>query len=205
MGWVEAGKQGLPGLEVPEAYGGSAAGDFRFNAVMAEELSKFNAAASSSFGIHTDGVAPYLVELGTEEQKQRWLPGWIDHVEHHDFGGGILTVTLFGDMDPSLYADLKATQEKGFGVASAEKTLRTWFHRADKKIGQVLEWKEQVNPPPGSSGIQIRLTFTELLEGYRPGRSVRVKCHDWLFVTMPPEERMKSLDEQKRSAVLSLP
>lgn len=25
---------------------------------------------------------------------------------------------------------------------------------------------------------------------------VRVKCHDWIFVTMPPEERMKSLDER---------
>ena len=40
---IEAGKQGLLGLEVPEAYGGSAAGDFRCNAVLAEELSKFNA------------------------------------------------------------------------------------------------------------------------------------------------------------------
>ena len=59
--WIEAGKQGLLGLEVPEAYGGSEARDFRFNAVMAEELSKFNAAASSCFGIHTDCVAPYLV------------------------------------------------------------------------------------------------------------------------------------------------
>ena len=52
--WVEAGKQGLLGLEVPQAYGGSEAGDFRFNAVLAEELSKFNAAASSCFGIHAD-------------------------------------------------------------------------------------------------------------------------------------------------------
>jgi len=74
--WIEAGKQGLLGLEVPEAYGGSEARDFRFNAVLAEELSKFNAAASSCFGIHTDCVAPYLVDLGTEEQKQRWLPGF---------------------------------------------------------------------------------------------------------------------------------
>jgi alkylation response protein AidB-like acyl-CoA dehydrogenase len=63
--WIEAGKQGLLGLEVPEAYGGSEARDFRFNAVFAEELSKFNAAASSCFGIHTDCVAPYLVDLGT--------------------------------------------------------------------------------------------------------------------------------------------
>lgn len=138
-------------------------------------------------------------------QKQRWLPGWIDQVEENDFGGGIVTLTLFGGMDPTLYAELKATQEKGFGVAAAEKTLRTWFHRADKKIGQVLQWKETENPPPGSSGIQIRLKFTELLDGYRPGRCVRVKCDNWAFVTMPPEERIKSVEDQKRSAVLGLP
>ena len=138
-------------------------------------------------------------------QKQRWLPGWIDSVEDNDFGGGIVTLTLFGGMDPSLYAELKATQDKGFGVAVAEKSLRTWFHRSDKKIGQVMEWKESPNPPPGSSGIQLRMKFTELLDGYRPGRCVRVKCHDWLFVTMPSEERVKTIEEQQRSAVFSLP
>ena len=138
-------------------------------------------------------------------QKQRWLPGWIDSVEDNDFGGGIITLTLFGGMDPSLYAELKATQDKGFGVAVAEKSLRTWFHRSDKKIGQVIEWKESENPPSGSSGIQVRMKFTELLDGYRPGRVVRVKCHDWLFVTMPSEERVKTTEEQQRSTLFRLP
>ncbi len=138
-------------------------------------------------------------------QKQRWLPGWIDSVEDNDYGGGIVTLTLFGGMDPSLYAELKATQDKGFGVAVAEKSLRTWFHRSDKKIGHVIEWKETDNPPPGSSGIQVRLKFTELLDGYRPGRVVRVKCHDWLFVTMPSEERVKTIEEQQRSNLFRLP
>ena len=138
-------------------------------------------------------------------QKQRWVPGWIDTVEDNDFGGGIVTLTLFGGLDPSLYAELKATQDKGFGVAVAEKSLRTWFHRSDKKIGQVLEWKEIPNPPLGSSGIQVRMKFTELLDGYRPERIVRVKCHDWPFVTMPSEERVKSAEEQQRSTVFSLP
>lgn len=138
-------------------------------------------------------------------QKQRWLPGWIDAVEHFDYGGGVVTLTLFGGMDPALYAELKATQEKGYGVAVSDKTLRTWFHRADKKIGQVLEWKESPNPPPGSSGVQIRLKFTELLDGYRPGHVVRVKCDNWIFVTMPVEERLKSLEDQKRSMTMGLP
>ncbi len=138
-------------------------------------------------------------------QKQRWLPGWIDSVEDNDFGGGTVTLTFFGGMDPSLYADLKSTQDKGYHVAVAEKTLRTWFHRSDRKLGQVIEWKEIENPLPGSSGIQVRMKFTELLDGYRPGRIVRVKSHDWLFVTMPSEERVKTVEEQKRSAVFRLP
>ena len=62
-----------------------------------------------------------------------------------------ITVTLFGGMDPSLYADLKATRDTGFWVATAETTLRTWFHRGDRKVGKVLDWTETANPPPGSS------------------------------------------------------
>ena len=73
--WLEAGRQGFLGLEIPEEYGGAGAGDYRFNAVLLEELNKVNAALGSCVGIHADITAPYLVELGTEEQKQRWLPG----------------------------------------------------------------------------------------------------------------------------------
>ena len=72
--WLEAGRLGFLGLEVGTEYGGSGAEDYRFNAVFNEELAKFGAAYASSFGIHADVVAPYLVELGTEEQKKQWLP-----------------------------------------------------------------------------------------------------------------------------------
>ena len=74
--WLEAGRQGFLGLQVPEEYGGGGVGhDYRFTAVFAEELSAVSAAFSSCLGIHCDVNAPYLVELTTPEQKQRWLPG----------------------------------------------------------------------------------------------------------------------------------
>ncbi|WP_122816014.1 acyl-CoA dehydrogenase family protein [Nocardioides pantholopis] len=73
--WLGAGRLGLLGLEIPEEYDGAGAGDYRFNAVLLEELNKVNAALGSCVGIHADITAPYLVELGTEEQKKRWLPG----------------------------------------------------------------------------------------------------------------------------------
>jgi alkylation response protein AidB-like acyl-CoA dehydrogenase len=75
--WIEAGKQGFLGLEVPEQYGGVDAGDYRFNAVLAEELSAVNMALPSCVAIHTDIVAPYLVHLTTPEQRERWLPGFV--------------------------------------------------------------------------------------------------------------------------------
>ncbi|MET8054704.1 acyl-CoA dehydrogenase family protein [Streptosporangium sp. NPDC005286] len=64
--WIEAGRQGFLGLGIPERYDGSAAEDYRYNAVLGEELAGVSAALSSSFGIHYDVVAPYLVELAGE-------------------------------------------------------------------------------------------------------------------------------------------
>ena len=72
--WLELGKQGFLGLNVPEAYGGVAVRDIRFSLILAEELSRLAFAYSSCVGIHTNCVAPYIVDLCTEQQKQRWLP-----------------------------------------------------------------------------------------------------------------------------------
>jgi acyl-CoA dehydrogenase len=71
--WLEAGKQGLLGMEVPEEYGGGGVADFRYNAVLVEENVRARA-SGVGFGLHNDVVAPYLLKLATEEQKQRWLP-----------------------------------------------------------------------------------------------------------------------------------
>ena len=73
--WLEAGKQGLLGLQVPEEYGGGGvAGDWRFSAVVTEELAGFSVALGSCWGIHADVNAPYLTRLTTPEQRERWLP-----------------------------------------------------------------------------------------------------------------------------------
>ena len=74
--WAEAGRMGFLAPEVPTEYGGAGAGDFRFNAVLGEEI---NARIMRGFGlaVHNDIVVPYLMRLGTEEQKRRWLPGMV--------------------------------------------------------------------------------------------------------------------------------
>ena len=54
--WPTFGGHGLLGLQIPEQYGGSAAGDFRYNAVLGE-LGKVSTSLSSCHGIHADIVA----------------------------------------------------------------------------------------------------------------------------------------------------
>ena len=137
-------------------------------------------------------------------ERQRWSPAWIDHVEVFDFGGGIVTLTLF-EVDQEIIDDFRKEKDDRIAVAVAEKTLRTWFHRSDRKFCKLVEWKEVKNPALGSSGIQLRLKFVELLSGYRPGACVRVKCDSWKFVSMPPEERISSRAEQESGSKMVLP
>ena len=74
--WTKAGERGLLCFDVDEAYGGPGIKDFRYNMVLAEEASRAGA-SGPGFAVHTDIIVPYLSALGTEEQKQRWLPGCV--------------------------------------------------------------------------------------------------------------------------------
>ena len=159
--WIEAGKQGLLGLEVPEAYGGSEARDFRFNAVLAEELSKFNAAASSCFGIHTDCVAPYLVDLGTQEQKQRWLPGFCS--------GEIITAIAM--TEPSGGSDLAALKSTAVRdgedwILNGSKTFITNGYQADLVVVAA-----RTSPEKGAKGITLFGVETGM-PGFERGRKL---------------------------------
>ena len=124
--WLAFGRQGLLGLEVPERYGGSAAGDFRYNAVLGEEIGKVSMSLGSCHGIHADIVAPYLVELTTEEQRERWLPGFVS--------GEILTA--IGMTEPSGGSDLAAlkttaVRDGADWVLNGSKTFITNGYSAD--------------------------------------------------------------------------
>lgn len=77
--WRSAGEIGLLGLLVAEEYGGSGVDDYRFRYVVCEEVAH---SATTCFGmgmsLHDDVAIPYIQDLGTDEQKQRWLPGMAD-------------------------------------------------------------------------------------------------------------------------------
>jgi long-chain-acyl-CoA dehydrogenase len=143
--WLEAGKQGFLGLEIPEEYGGSEAGDYRFNAVLTEELSKVNMALPSCVGIHADIVAPYLVHLTTDEQRKRWLPGFCR--------GEILTA--IGMTEPGGGSDLAALKTTAVKdgddwIINGSKTFITNGYSADLVVVAV-----RTSPEKKAKGITL--------------------------------------------------
>ncbi len=74
--WTKAGDQGLLCFDVDEEYGGAGVKDFRYNMIIAEEMCRVGA-SGPGFPVHTDIIVPYISQLGTDEQKARWLPGLV--------------------------------------------------------------------------------------------------------------------------------
>lgn len=73
--WRKAGAAGLLGWEVPEEYGGLGIRDYRFNAIVSDEMFA-SGSVGIGLGVQNDILASYLVGLTTEDQKKRWLPGF---------------------------------------------------------------------------------------------------------------------------------
>jgi len=162
--WKEAGKQGLFGLDIPEEYGGAGAGDYRFNAISAEEIAAFNGAVSSCFGIHADVCPPYLVDLGTDEQKQRWLPGMAS-------GDLICAIAMTEPSGGSDLAALKTTAVRaddstGDWIINGSKTFITNGYQADLVIVAT-----RTDPSKGAKGITLFMV-EDGMEGFSRGRKL---------------------------------
>ena len=74
--WQGAGELGYIGFMMPVQYGGGGVDDFRFNAVIDEEIARYGG-PSPSLSLQNDVVGPYFSSLANDEQKARWLPGII--------------------------------------------------------------------------------------------------------------------------------
>ena len=74
--FTEAAKAGVLGFNIPEEFGGGGARDFRFNAILGEELARHPVSDGlAGVGLSNDIVIPYFTDLTDDEQKRRWLPG----------------------------------------------------------------------------------------------------------------------------------
>lgn len=158
--WEEAGKQGFLCMDVPEVYGGGGAEDFRFNAIVTDELARAGA-SGVGFSIHNDMVVPYLRDLGNEAQKRRWLPQLAS-------GKAIGAVAM---TEPNTGSDLAAVQ------TTAERNGDHYLLNGQKTfisngiLNDLVIVVAKTNPGAGSRGISL-LAVERSMEGYERGRNL---------------------------------
>jgi alkylation response protein AidB-like acyl-CoA dehydrogenase len=158
--WLKAGEQGLLGMDVPEEYGGGGVKDFRYNAILAAEVSRVEA-SGLGFGLHNDVVAPYLIDLCTDEQKARWLPGFVR--------GEIITAIAM--TEPGAGSDLQGLQttarrDGDEWVLNGSKTFITNGINADLVIVVA-----RTDPDAGARGFSL-LVVERGMPGFERGRNL---------------------------------
>ncbi|MFG1824828.1 acyl-CoA dehydrogenase family protein [Microbispora bryophytorum] len=158
--WKKAGELGMFGFSVPEEYGGSGITDFRYNMVIVEEVIRVGA-SGLGFGLHNDIMAPYMVDLTDDEQKQRWLPG---------FASGEL-ITAIGMTEPGAGSDLQgirttAVREGDHYVVNGQKTFITNGINSDLVVVVT-----KTDPSAGARGTSL-LVVERGMEGFTRGRNL---------------------------------
>jgi len=85
----------------------------------------------------------------------------------------------------------------GAQIAVAEETLRTWWPDHDGMDGRITAVEQPTTEPPlGSSGVRVTVRVPLVLEGFRPGRTVRIRSHSWPKVKPPYEELVRGLEDR---------
>jgi alkylation response protein AidB-like acyl-CoA dehydrogenase len=158
--WTKAGALGLLCFDVDEEYGGPGVKDFRYNLVMAEELTRAGV-NGPGFLVHTDIIVPYVSSLGTEEQKRRWLPGLVTGE----------TISAIAMTEPGAGSDLQGIRttavDKGdHYVLNGSKTFISNGILADLVIVVA-----RTDPDAGHQGISL-LVVERGMEGFERGRNL---------------------------------
>jgi len=159
--WTEAGKRGYLGMAVDTEYGGGGERDFRFNCVVTEESTR-GGYSGLGFTLHNDVVAPYLTDLTTTEQRQRWLPG---------FCSGDL-ITAIAMTEPGTGSDLQgikthARRDGGDWILNGAKTFITNGIHADL----VLVVARTDSTAGGGAGFSL-LAVERDMPGFTRGRNL---------------------------------
>ncbi|KRB78264.1 acyl-CoA dehydrogenase [Nocardioides sp. Root190] len=158
--WRKAGEAGLLSFEVPEEYDGPGIKDFRYNAIIAEESARAGA-SGPGFAVHTDIIVPYLITLGTEEQKQRWLPGTVS--------GDLITAIAM--TEPGAGSDLQGIRTTAIDKGDHYVLNGTKTFISNGILSDLVIVVARTDPEAGAHGISL-LVVEEGMEGFTRGRNL---------------------------------
>ncbi|MEV6661491.1 acyl-CoA dehydrogenase family protein [Nocardia fluminea] len=158
--WRKAGAAGLLGFEADEQYGGLGVRDYRFNAIVAEEMYAVGA-VGVGFTTHNNVVGPYLTRLANEDQRKRYLPGFVDGtcisaiaISEPDAGSDVARIRTTAKRDGEEY------------VLNGAKTFITNGYLADLVVVAA-----KTSPDLGHRGISLFLVEASY-PGFKCGRKL---------------------------------
>jgi len=159
------GELGVLGIQVPAEYGGGGEPSFKYAAVVTEECARA-AVTFGNYGVHSNLILPYFLEHATEEQKQRWLPG---------FCSGEL-MTAIAMTEPGTGSDLAGirtqatlSEDGSHYVLNGAKTFITGGVLADLVL--VVARTSPPDPADRRGGLTI-LCVDTTSEGFSVGRKL---------------------------------
>ena len=155
--WNKAGEVGLLCTDIPDRYGG-VGGDVRHEAIVVEELGR-RGITSLGHSVHSI-VAHYLLNYGTEEQKQRWLP----RMASGELVGAI-AMTEAGAGSDLQAVKTRAHLDDGHYVIKGSKTFISNGYHAG-----LVAVVAKTDPGQRAKGISIIMVETRDQPGYRVGR-----------------------------------
>ncbi|MCY1202803.1 Acyl-CoA dehydrogenase [compost metagenome] len=142
--WRSAGRAGILLPSTPEEYGGGG-GDFLHTIIVVEEIARALATGVTGFTTHSDIVAPYLLNFGSERQKLRDLPAMAR-------GDVVASIAM---TEPGAGSDVKAirtvaARAQGGYVVNGQKTFITNGLHADRVLVVA-----KTDPGAGARGISL--------------------------------------------------
>ena len=159
--WRTLGESGLLCVDMPEEFGGCGV-PFDYSVVVGAELARMGfGALATNVMVHSDIVAPYLQHIGSEQQKQQWLP----KMASGEIVGAIAMT------EPGAGSDLQAMR------ASAKKDGEHYILNGSKTFitnGQhagLVIVAAKTDPTAGAKGISLFLVDTTL-PGFSHGRNM---------------------------------
>ena len=160
--YKKAGEHGFTGLAIPEEHGGGGTDDFRFNAIIGEELA-FAGIGGAGLGLtlHNDITTPYFVEYCNDEQAARWLPG---------IASGEL-ITAIAMTEPGTGSDLAgitttAVRDGDEYIVNGAKTFITNGINSDLVITVCV-----TDPDAGRKGMSL-IVLERGMDGFERGRNL---------------------------------
>jgi acyl-CoA dehydrogenase len=155
--WNKAGEMGLLLADIPDEYGGSG-GNFEHMAVVFEELAY---AGDMNFGLHVHAiVAHYLLNQGTEEQKQKYLPRLAS-------GEMVAAIAM---SEPGAGSDLKGIRTSATRDADGWRVNGSKTFISNGYLTDLILVVAKTDPSAGAKGISLLLLETRDNPGFRVGR-----------------------------------